>query len=118
MSPTEAGTEPAILLVDDDERFRERLAKAFGARGFSVRTAANAEDAVALAREESPEYAVVDLRMPGVSGLELVRELKSIDEATNVVVLTGYGSIATALDAVRRMPFELEAGHPREGVLE
>lgn len=101
MTPTDVGTEPAILLVDDDVRLRERLAKAFAARGFSVRTAGNAEDAVALARLESPEYAVVDLRMPGASGLQLVRELKAIDEATNVVVLTGYGSIATALDAVR-----------------
>lgn len=101
MTRTDAGTEPAILLVDDDERFRERLAKAFAARGFAVRTAGDAETGEALAREESPEYAVVDLRMPGESGLTLVRALKAIDAATNVVVLTGYGSIATALDAVR-----------------
>jgi two-component system response regulator RegA len=59
------------------------------------------DSALATAREESPELAVVDLRMPGGSGLTLVRELKAIDAATSVVVLTGYGSIATALEAVR-----------------
>lgn len=92
---------PSLLLVDDDERFRTRLARAFTARGYDVHTAASGEEAVAAASEESPEYAVVDLRMEGMSGLEVVRELKAIDPATNVVVLTGYGSIATALDAVR-----------------
>ena len=59
------------------------------------------ETALALAQTESPEYAVVDLRMPGISGLDVVRELKAIDSMTNIVVLTGYGSIATALEAVR-----------------
>ena len=57
--------------------------------------------ALAAARSDSPELAVVDLRMPGRSGLELVRELKALDPATRVVVLTGYGSIATAVDAMQ-----------------
>jgi two-component system, response regulator RegA len=92
---------PTLLVVDDDEAFRRRLVRAFEARGFEVRSASDAETALALAREESPELAVVDLRMPGSSGLEVVRDLKAIDASTNVVVLTGYGSIATALDAVR-----------------
>ncbi len=56
---------------------------------------------MALARVDSPELAVVDLKMPGRSGLELVQALRAIDPATRVVVLTGYGSIATAIDAVR-----------------
>jgi two-component system response regulator RegA len=92
---------PSMLVVDDDDRLRERLGRALGQRGYSVRTASSAEAAIELARAESPEYAVVDLRMPGASGLDLVRELKLIDATTNIVVLTGYGSIATALDAVR-----------------
>jgi len=58
-------------------------------------------DAIATARAESPELAVVDLRMPDASGLDALRELKRIDPATKVVMLTGYGSIATAVDAVR-----------------
>lgn len=90
-----------FLLVDDDDVFRRRLARALEDRGHTVRTAANADAAVILAREESPELAVVDLRMPGRSGLELVRDLVAIDATTRVLVLTGYGSIATAVDAMR-----------------
>ena len=91
----------SVLVVDDDVTFRERLLRAFRERGFDARGAADGESAVALAEEDSPEYAVVDLRMPETSGLDVVRKLKSIDPATKVVVLTGYGSIATALEAVR-----------------
>lgn len=92
---------PSILLVDDDERFRSRMARAFDERGYEVQQAEGYEPAVAIASRESTEYAVVDLRMPGKSGLEVVRELHRIDPATKIVVLTGYGSIATALEAVR-----------------
>ncbi len=92
----------SILLVDDDEVFRSRLARALRDRGHEVRSAGNAEEALALAQAESPEYAVVDLKMPGRGGLHLVAELKALDPNTSVVVLTGYGSIATALEAVRR----------------
>jgi two-component system response regulator RegA len=90
-----------MLIVDDDERLRERLARALEKRGYAVRTASNYDDALALAKEVAPEYAVVDLRMPGPSGLELLRALKEIDPETRVVVLTGYGSIATTIDAMR-----------------
>jgi two-component system response regulator RegA len=90
-----------LLVVDDDERLRARLVRAFRERGFEVRDAGTAEAALAAARAESPELALVDLRLPGPSGLELVRELKALDATTNVVVLTGYGSIATALESVR-----------------
>lgn len=92
---------PAILIVDDDDTFRERMGRAFAERGWEVRLARDVPSALALAREESPQYALVDLKMPGPSGLELVRGLKALDPTTRVVVLTGYGSIATALDAVR-----------------
>jgi two-component system response regulator RegA len=92
---------PSILLVDDDERFRSRMARAFEDRGYEVQTADGYDGATAIASDESTEYAVVDLRMPGESGLEVVRELHRIDPSTKIVVLTGYGSIATALEAVR-----------------
>jgi two-component system response regulator RegA len=88
----------SLLLVDDDAVFRSRLARAFRERGFEVRDADGFDRAVELAREDSPEYAIVDMRMPGKSGLELVRELVTIDAATRVLVLTGYGSIATAVE--------------------
>jgi len=93
--------KPSILLVDDDERLRSRMSRAFAERGYETQQADGYDGAIAIAKRESTEYAVVDLRMPGKSGLELVRELHRIDPATKIVVLTGYGSIATALEAVR-----------------
>ena len=91
----------SILIVDDDEVYRNRLARAFVDRGYDVRTAGDYDSAVSSATTDSPELAVVDLKMPGKSGLELVKALHEIDPATKTVVLTGYGSIATAIDAVR-----------------
>ncbi|MGE0397540.1 MAG: response regulator transcription factor [Kofleriaceae bacterium] len=96
-----ADHKPSMLIVDDDEVYRNRLARAFVDRGYDVRTAQDYDTAVAAAQQESPEFAVVDLKMPGKSGLELVKALVEIDPATKSVVLTGYGSIATAIDAVR-----------------
>ena len=92
---------PSILIVDDDEVYRTRLARAFVDRGYDVRTAHDHDSGVTSATSDSPEFAVVDLKMPGKSGLELVKALAEIDPATKTVVLTGYGSIATAIDAVR-----------------
>ncbi|MBA2543094.1 MAG: response regulator [Deltaproteobacteria bacterium] len=98
-----AGTEhkTSILIVDDDEVYRNRLARAFVDRGYDVRTAQDYDSAVAVATSDSPELAVLDLKMPGKSGLELVKALAEIDPATKTLILTGYGSIATAIDAVR-----------------
>jgi two-component system response regulator RegA len=98
MSPELAHT---ILLVDDDDVFRTRLVRAFRERGYETREAADGKEALAIADADPPEYAVVDLRLPDGSGLEVVRGLKALDAATVIVVLTGYGSIATALDAIR-----------------
>ena len=96
-----ASSAPSILLVDDDRRFRERLAAAFEKRGYDVRTAADRAAAMASAESDSPELAVVDLRLAGEWGLHVVRALHKIDESTAIVVLTAYGSIATAMEAVR-----------------
>jgi two-component system, response regulator RegA len=98
---TDTAHKPSILIVDDDEVFRNRLARAFVERGYDVRTAGDYDAAVAQAQGDSPELAVLDLKMPGRSGLELVKALREIDPATKMLVLTGYGSIATAIDAVR-----------------
>jgi len=92
---------PTILVVEDDDAFRNILVHALEARGYDVRGVADAASAIALAREDSPEMAVVDLRLNDESGLDVVRELKAIDAATAIVVLTGYGSIATALESIR-----------------
>ncbi len=90
-----------LLIVEDDDVLRGRLARAFRERGFEVREASDAAGAADLARQEPPEYAVVDLRLQGGSGLDVVQALAALDSTTVIVVLTGYGSIATALEAVR-----------------
>lgn len=92
---------PSLLLVDDDEIFCAVLAQAFERRGYQVRIAHDADEALQLACEEPPEFAVVDLRMPGTSGLDLVRRLRHLDENTRIVMLTGYASIATAVEAIK-----------------
>jgi two-component system response regulator RegA len=100
----DAGREGALtlLLVDDDEVLRERLGRALRERGFEVTTAESGEAAIAIARRDAPEFAVVDLRMPGASGIDVLDALRAIDPATRVLMLTGYGSIATAVEATRR----------------
>jgi two-component system response regulator RegA len=91
----------SVLIVDDEQAFAERLAKALSDRGFEPRCAFSAEHALSIAELEPPELALVDLRLPRQSGLVVVRRLRALDPTTRIVVLTGYGSIATALDAVR-----------------
>jgi two-component system response regulator RegA len=90
-----------LLLVDDDEAFRRVLARALGRRGFAVTVAANLDTALVKAQAQAPEYAVIDLRMPGASGLVLIEKLIELDPNTRVVMLTGYASIATAIEAIK-----------------
>jgi len=92
----------SLLVVDDDDVFRDRLARGFAERGFDVRAASDVAAAMALASEDAPELAVVDLRLGSASGLALVDGLRGLEPATRVVVLTGWGSVATAVDALRR----------------
>ena len=91
----------SILIVEDDGVLRSRLARAFRDRGFDAREADGFDAALAAVREDPPELVLVDLRMPGRSGVDVIREVKAIEPATVAVVLTGYGSIATALEAVK-----------------
>jgi two-component system response regulator RegA len=100
---TNAGDRNAqtLLVVDDDAVFRTRVMRAFHDRGYDVHGAASHGDAVAQAQADSPELAIVDLRLPDRSGLDVVRDLRAIDPATRIVVLTGYGSIATAVESIR-----------------
>ena len=95
------GDKPTLLLVDDDAALCKTLARALTQRGFVVATAGSAEEARRLARENPPEHAVVDLRLPDGSGLKLVSALIGLDADTRIVVLTAYGSIATAIEAIK-----------------
>lgn len=91
-----------VLIIDDDDVFRERLMRAFQDRGFETMGAGDASGAVALAQRTTPDWAVVDLRIGTASGLDVVQELLTINPTLQIVILTGYGSIATALESVRR----------------
>jgi two-component system response regulator RegA len=91
----------SLLIVDDDETLRTRLVRAFVDRGLEVKAAADYEEAVAAARADTPELALIDLKLPGRSGLDVLRALKELDSTTIVVVLTGYGSIATAVEGIK-----------------
>lgn len=90
-----------VLLVDDDGVFRDRLAVALTRRGYEVRTAGGADDALAVVADFAPAAAVLDLRMPGRNGLELAALLHERRPGLRIVMLTGYGSIATAMQSVR-----------------
>jgi len=94
-------SEPVVLLVDDDEVFRARLARAFQKHGWLTYEAGEAERALKLAADVDPELILVDLRMPGRGGLDLIPDLRAQDSEAVIVVLTGYGSIATTLAATR-----------------
>lgn len=96
-----SGENRSLLIVDDDAPFRERLVRAMRDRGYDASGAGDPASALASANAESPELALVDLRLAGESGLDVVRALKVIDPATVVVVLTGYGSIATAVESIK-----------------
>jgi two-component system response regulator RegA len=90
-----------LLIVEDDAALRDRLVRAMCDRGFETLGVPDHASALDAARQETPELALVDLRLPGDSGLTVVRDLKELDPSTVVVVLTGYGSIATAVESIK-----------------
>ncbi len=90
-----------LLLVDDDPVFCEVLATALAKRGFEVTVAHDAEKALHLADQHPPSFAVVDLQMPGPSGLEVVANLHQRRTGCKIVVLTGFSSITTAVEAIK-----------------
>lgn len=92
---------PSLLLVDDDATFCSVLSRALEKRGFRVSVAHSVGTALGAMEASPPEYAVIDLKMPDESGLTLVSRLKTLDEQTRIVVLTGYASIATAVEAIK-----------------
>ncbi len=105
-----------ILIIDDDETFNGVLCRALARRGHECRGANEAEAALDLARREPPEAVVLDLNLGGSSGLALIEPLLAINPECRIVVLTGYASIATAVDAVKlgavqylAKPVEVEA---------
>ena len=97
----EIGSDPSLLLVDDDEPFLRRLARAMEKRGFSVEMAGSIAAGKAIATVRPPQYAVVDLRLEDGNGLEVVEVIRSKRPESRIIILTGYGAITTAVAAVK-----------------
>jgi two-component system, response regulator RegA len=100
-SDSTASEEKSLLLVDDDVPFLGRLARAMEGRGFTVSQAGSVAEGIRLAQSIKPRFAVVDLRLDDGSGLKVVAALHEVREEARVIVLTGYGNIATAVEAVK-----------------
>ncbi|MFZ4069288.1 MAG: ActR/PrrA/RegA family redox response regulator transcription factor [Caulobacterales bacterium] len=98
---TDGLADKTLLLLDDDVAFRTRLGRALAARGFDVASTAGVVEAIDAARAKPPAFAVLDLRLDDGSGLSVVEELHRVRPDCKVVVLTGYGNIATAVAAVK-----------------
>ncbi len=90
-----------LLIVEDDEAFARTLKRSFERRGYEVRTAASPDAMNAVLADYRPGYAVVDLKLGGASGLACVQDLRASDGAMRIVVLTGFASIATAVEAIK-----------------
>ncbi|WP_395005998.1 ActR/PrrA/RegA family redox response regulator transcription factor [Cypionkella sp.] len=97
----ELGPDRSLLLVDDDEAFVKRLAKAMEKRGFIPETASSVAAGRAISMARPPAYAVIDLRLEDGNGLDVVETLRERRPDCRIVVLTGYGAIATAVAAVK-----------------
>lgn len=93
--------EKTLLIIDDDAPYRQRLAIALEKRGFHVTQAESCEAGIAAAKAAPPRYAVVDLRLADGSGLDVVPEIRKSRPDCRVVILTGYGNIATAVAAIK-----------------
>ena len=102
MTAARTGARPSVLLVDDDEAFRLTLARSFRSRGYDVCVAGGYDDAVASVRMNAPQSALVDVRMPGRSGLELVEAMTRHHPDIVVVVLTADRSATSEAEAIRR----------------
>ncbi|TIX93034.1 ActR/PrrA/RegA family redox response regulator transcription factor [Rhizobium sp. P44RR-XXIV] len=95
------GADATLLIVDDDGPFLRRLARAMETRGFVVETAESVAEGVAKTKANPPQYAVVDLRLGDGNGLDVIEAIRQKRDDTHIVVLTGYGNIATAVTAVK-----------------
>lgn len=100
-APAEIGADNSLLIVDDDAPFRQRLGRAMERRGFSPVLAESVAEALAQIRAAPPAYGVIDLRLEDGNGLDVVEAIHEVRADARVIVLTGYGAIATAVAAVK-----------------
>ncbi len=91
----------SLLIVDDDDPFRERLSRAMEKKGFQVKDAKSVDNAIKLVKNSPPNFAVVDLRLEGGNGLDVVKEINDVKKDSRIVMLTGYGNLPTAVAAIK-----------------
>ncbi|WP_343563611.1 ActR/PrrA/RegA family redox response regulator transcription factor [Kiloniella sp. b19] len=101
MSDIQEDDLKSLLIADDDERFAERLARTMERKGFDPITAFSVEDAIRIAHQSPPQFAIVDLRLQDGSGLDIIKAIHDYSPQTRAIILTGYGNIATAVAAVK-----------------
>lgn len=106
MEEVKLKTAPRVLLIDDEVTFLEYLAKRLEREGFSVVKAESGEKALDIASTQTFDVAIVDLKMPGIDGVETQRRLKEIQPFMECIVLTGHGSIQTALESGRHRAYQ------------
>ena len=94
-------TDKSLLLVDDDNPFRERLARAMEKKGFEVIQAEGVKKGIDAVKSKKPAFAVVDLRLNDGNGIEVVKQIQDSNENSRIVMLTGYGNIPTAVAAIK-----------------
>jgi two-component system response regulator RegA len=94
-------TDKSLLIVDDDNPFRERLARAMEKKGFEVTQAEGVKKGIESVKVKKPAFAVVDLRLNDGNGLEVVKELQTSNSKSRIIMLTGYGNIPTAVAAIK-----------------
>ena len=94
--------DKSLLIVDDDNPFRDRLARAMEKKGFSVSQAEGVKKGIDLIKSKKPAFAVVDLRLGDGNGLEVVKELQASNSNCKIIMLTGYGNIPTAVAAIKQ----------------
>ena len=94
--------KPTLLIVDDDRPWLDRLSRAMDTRGYEVHAASSVSEGIQLGQKVKPAYAVVDMRLEDGNGLDVVRSLQNENADARIIMLTGYGNIATAVEAVKR----------------
>jgi two-component system response regulator RegA len=99
--PDELPEDRSLIIVDDDRAFLQRMARAMEQRGFLVRSASAVSEGIELIRQSPPAFAVIDLRLEDGNGLDVIAELTRARPNARIIVLTGYGNIATAVTAVK-----------------
>ena len=93
--------DKSLLIVDDDGPFRERLSRAMEKKGFQVTRAESVKEGIDQAKKSTPAFAIVDLRLNDGNGLEVVKEIQKVKQNSRIVLLTGYGNIPTAVEAIK-----------------